>query len=348
MGYKGGGLGKNEQGIVTPIEAKIRPKNMGMGFNETRMDEDEKNYDMQGPHQFLENLEDADEKLAMPPMPELQHNLRLILDLTRLDIQNIDEDLRIEKETAISLQKHKDVLENMAAQQKLQLDNMDKILLLLSGQVDYSLSLDQQLMCAPYILPILQVALQELQINQKKINDHFSWVMSWASMLPNYLMVDLMDRFFFPKWLHVLYQWLTTNPNFEEIHNWYVGWKGLIPQQLLADENIRAHLNIALNMMSQAADGLRVVEQRAPHKAEATVLLQAADDQMTLKEIIQAYAQQNDLLFMPKPGRMHNGHQIYAFHNKTIYVDSLNQMLYAKKEQGWVPVTLDTLLNMQH
>ncbi|CAB4309774.1 unnamed protein product [Prunus armeniaca] len=197
MGYKGGGLGKNEQGILGPIEAKLRPKNMGMGFNDyketeikrssvqeleaekpnkplptasatnttkkrlswkkavaNRANKDQyvsakellakkqeestevfvhKVVDMRGPQvRVLTNLENlnAEEKAREEdvPMPELQHNLSLILDLAELDIQKIDRDLRNERDTAINLNQEKERLAMKVARHKQHLDSLEDIM----------------------------------------------------------------------------------------------------------------------------------------------------------------------------------------------------------------------------
>lgn len=52
--------------------------------------------------------------------------------------------------------------------------------------------------------------------------------------------------------------------------------------------------------------------------------------EMTLKKVVEARAQHHGLLFKPKPGRTHNGHQIYGYGNISIYVDSLHPRLYAQ------------------
>ncbi|XP_059625122.1 septin and tuftelin-interacting protein 1 homolog 1 [Cornus florida] len=650
MGYKGGGLGKNEQGIVSPIEAKLRPKNMGMGFNdykettkspalqeleekktlpqvaqsvegrskekrwskqarhkrkdkyltaeellvrkqEQSLEVVHKVFDMRGPQvRILTNLENlnAEEKARENdiPMPELQHNVRLVVDLAELDIQKIDRDLRNERETVVALQKEKEKIQIEAARQKEQLDSMEEIVSildrigeenslgtltldslaksfkdlqrkyadnyklcnlsciacsyavplfirvfqgwdplqnpshglevislwknLLQGEDIFDISdvaspytqlfmevvfpavriygtntwqardpepmlrflecwekllppsafqtildnivmpklsaavdswdprqetipihawmhpwlplLGQKLetfyrtirnrlesvlhawhpsdmsayyilspwktvfdpasweqLMVRYILPKLLAVMQDFQVNpaNQKL-DQFYWVRTWVTVIPIHHMLRLMDVFF-DKWQQVLYHWLCSNPNFEEVTQWFKGWKDLLPVELQAHQHIRHRLNLGLGMMNQAVEGMEVVQpglrenisyfsvleqrqleaqQRAAgqaHQRAAANLGSAAQMEgsgggleMSMKEVIEVHALQNGLLFKPKPGRMQDGHQIYGFGNISIIIDSLNQLVYAQNEDKWSLVSLDQLLDMHN
>ncbi|KAK6130201.1 hypothetical protein DH2020_036011 [Rehmannia glutinosa] len=526
MGYKGGSLGKNEQGIMAPIEAKLRPKNMGMGFNDYKeavrsaiQEADEKPaphpsqalevrskeklwskqglkkkkvyitaeellaqkqergfevvqkvFDMRGTQvRVLTNLENlnAEDKARENnvPMPELQHNIRLIVDLAELDIQKLDNDLRNERETVVALQKEKEKLQKEAHHRKQQLENMEEIQSVLdqigkkssSGTLtleslaksfvdlqtrfadDYKLCnlsciaclyalplfirifhgwdplqnpthgvevvslwkkllqgndsfnfsgtaspymqllmevvfpavrisgtnswhardpkpmlkflesweellpplvlqnildgvvmpkisaavdswdprtetipihswirpwfplLGQKLencyhtirhrlasvlhawhpsdmsayyilsplktvfdpasweqLMVRYIIPKLLTVMDELPINPANQNlDQFYCVRTWVTAIPTHHMLQLMDVFF-NKWQEVLYHWLCSKPNFEEVTKWYLGWKELLPPELQANEHIRYRLNIGLDMMNQAVEGMEV------------------------------------------------------------------------------------------
>ena len=114
---------------------------------------------------------------------------------------------------------------------------------------------------------------------------------------------------------------------------------------------------MGLDMMNQAVQGLEVLppglrEKVSDKKAREQKLLSEAqqiDDMgnMSLKEIIELHAQHNDLLFKPKPGRMQDGHQVYAFGNISIIIDSLNQKVFALTDNKWSLVTLAQLLKLQ-
>ncbi|KAI3878217.1 hypothetical protein MKW92_034106 [Papaver armeniacum] len=234
-----------------------------------------------------------------------------------------------------------------------------------------------------FIVPKLEEALLKFQVNpaNQKL-DEFRWVMSWATAIPSRHMVTILEVGFFPKWQQALYHWLCSNPNFEEVTQWYLGWKQIFAAEapeLLANNRIRYQLDIGLDMMNQAVEGMEVMQPRArdnishvavteqrkfeaQQKAAAYAQQKAAAimgsavhalsisevPEMSLKEIIEVHAQQHELLFKPKPGRSHNGLQIYGFGNISIYVDSLNQKVFAQTEAGWSLVSLDQLLEMHH
>lgn len=90
------------------------------------------------------------------------------------------------------------------------------------------------------ILPKLKHTLaMELIINPVQQSlDPWHWVMDWQDFLPPAEMLALLDTYFFPKWMQVLASWLNQNPNYNEVTNWYKGWKSVIPPDLLATPQV--------------------------------------------------------------------------------------------------------------
>ncbi|OMP06212.1 hypothetical protein CCACVL1_01675 [Corchorus capsularis] len=216
------------------------------------------------------------------------------------------------------------------------------------------------------VVPTLQLALQGFLINPAIANqkwDQFDWVMSWASVIPIHVMVDLLVKFFFTRWLLVLSDRLCSNCKLEaeEVINWYRGWKAHLAPELLANQSIRHQLSLGLHMMNKAAqlilkDGISsqglkeklsydptTSEQRL-HKGQSG----AAKPKMPLRQVIEAHAQRHNLPFKPKFGRMHDGQQIYAFGNISIKLDPVNDYVYALKDQAWSLASLSGLVKMHN
>nr|GMC99242.1 septin and tuftelin-interacting protein 1 homolog 1-like [Ipomoea batatas] len=217
-----------------------------------------------------------------------------------------------------------------------------------------------------FIVPKLLAVMNEFQVNPANQSlDQFYWVRTWATVIPIHQMLPLMD-IFFNKWQEVLYHWLCSNPDFEQVTKWFLGWKELLPPQLFTNNHIRYRLIVCQDMMNQAAESREVVHpslrdnmsylravENMQFETEKNVAAQQGDDidsgsELSLKAIIEAHAQQNGLLFKPKPGRIHDGYQIYGFGSLSIIMDSLNEKVFAQIEDKWSPMCLELLLELQN
>lgn len=223
------------------------------------------------------------------------------------------------------------------------------------------------------IVPKLAWALQDVLVINPLQQDlaPFHWLTAWHPVLPQHHMVNLLEFRFFPAWHRVLQHWLSSQPDFDEVTRWYLGWKSLFPQDLVDHERIRAQFTSALNSMNHAVEGrsvpawqqahMEAQPQAAPAQPasysayaapgpamQAPGQYMAAEEELTLRQLVESYAAENDIQLLPKAGQLEEGLQVYAFDKVSIIMDNVQGAIKAKVADRWVSVSLQELMEQNN
>ncbi|XP_064629175.1 tuftelin-interacting protein 11-like [Lineus longissimus] len=221
-----------------------------------------------------------------------------------------------------------------------------------------------------HILSKLHLCMQEFVINPHQQHlDPWNWVMSWREIIPNHNMIVMLEKTFFPKWLQVLSSWLNSNPNYDEVTKWYMGWKSMMPEEFFVNQSIKDQFNQALSMMNRAVTGhyqpgarenvaylthqerRRDFEptekrEREPTTSSPTPTMKVSDTATTIphsfKELIEKKAMENNILFAPIPNRTQEARQVYRFGKVSIYID--RRVVFMFTGEQWIPVSLNSLI----
>ncbi|XP_034937559.1 tuftelin-interacting protein 11 [Chelonus insularis] len=228
---------------------------------------------------------------------------------------------------------------------------------------------DMEAFLVKNILPKLQIVLSDFIINPHQQHlDPWNWVYEWASLLPTHTMVGLLNEFFFPKWLQVLSSWLNHSPNYEQITHWYMGWKKMLNEKLLAEPIIQEHFNQALEMMNHTAIASQGHQPGAMEQVSYLTSLERTQSQIPVtpqprieniveavrfasrmphgfKELVQQKCEDRGILFMPIPNRYREAKQVYKVGNVQAYIDG-NSLFVNHKNSNWIPTNLNSLLDM--
>eukprot|EP00116_Pleurobrachia_bachei_P001896 sb/3462158/ len=222
------------------------------------------------------------------------------------------------------------------------------------------------------IVPKLSQALGELVINPNhQILDQFTWTINWSDMISPVHLGSVFEKNFFPKFTAILKTWLSSSPNYNEVIMWYQGWKGLFPGNLLQTPSIRNNFHHCLDMMNKSVSssvslnhpGVRETvmyftnaEKKGESDATYRNTVPAAPlpsavppppppppAQLTFKDVLIRQAQDHNVVFMPLPGRYHEGKSLYKFGSSILYLDK-NVAYVQMHPNEYQPMSLAKLL----
>uniref|UniRef100_A0A8D8YMB8 Tuftelin-interacting protein 11 n=1 Tax=Cacopsylla melanoneura TaxID=428564 RepID=A0A8D8YMB8_9HEMI len=213
------------------------------------------------------------------------------------------------------------------------------------------------------IVPKLHNALQEYVINpQQQHLDNWNWVMEWSELLSSQTMASILNTSFFPKWLQVLSMWLNMNPNYDQVANWYQGWKSLFTENLLQEPVIKEHFRYALDMMSRsvgAGGGDSVLPPPPPppplsppsgsgssskHGFAESVSASKAVPQ-GFRDLLQKSCEERGILFMPLANRYREGKPVYKCGEVQVYID--RSVIFVSVQNGpWTPKSISDTVKL--
>ncbi|XP_054276836.1 tuftelin-interacting protein 11-like [Macrosteles quadrilineatus] len=203
------------------------------------------------------------------------------------------------------------------------------------------------------IVPKLHLTLQEFVINPHQQHlDNWNWVMEWQELLPSHVLASLLDKSFFPKWLQVLTLWLNLNPNYDQVTNWYTGWKSVLPEPLLNEPVIKEHLRSALELMNRSVGGGSAPQPSQQEAAQAQARYQGLVEcikttqqvPQQFKDLVQKRCEELGIVWMPLPNRYREAKQVYKCGKLQVYID--RNVLFVCNSGQWEPTSLNALLEM--
>ncbi|XP_078484419.1 sip1/TFIP11 interacting protein isoform X1 [Ciona intestinalis] len=205
------------------------------------------------------------------------------------------------------------------------------------------------------ILPKLAKCMEEFIVDPRKQDlSDMECVLSWKNLVPTASMVGILEKHFFNKWLKALSAWLNGSPDFDEVTQWYLGWKSVFPEPIISNSFVKDRLKQALEMMNRAASGQHrnhdyhhePYEQQDTTPAPAPKIAASSASYSTIpssfKDLIQKRAEERGLLFLQLP-RSRDGQTLYKLGGNTIYIDK--QVVFMKMENTFIPVSLQELFD---
>lgn len=208
------------------------------------------------------------------------------------------------------------------------------------------------------ICPKISTLLDQIQINPRQQNlDAFKSFYQWNELIPIEAMAQMLELKFFPKWIDVLFLWLSNNANLNDVAKWYTGWKTLFGDKMNNNPTIKIFFNKALYLMNAAASNNPItninelpsfipqIEPNEIPKNDRVKISSTSTSFNSIKDIIELKAGEYGFLFKPIESRRIDGKQVYKLHNVLIYIDR-NVIFVQNEPDKWTPISMDSIFSL--